>query len=292
MTVIVERRASAAAPRVLALSAGRAVVVLFILGLASSCNGTTGYDLVDFYAAAAGPTSAVSGQPYAFTNDHGFAVTLDRAVIHIGAIYLDESVPTSGQQQEPCVLPGTYVGEVRGGGDFDMLSPSPQLFPVAGDGSTIPAATAEVWLSHGDVFASADPLPVLTLDGVATKGGSAPIHFQAGITIDGNRSPAPSNTALPGENPICLERIVTPILVDITLAQAGTLVLDLDPSSLFVNVDFSAFLSCPSCQVTADDGSITYLFTNDTTNQPSINLYKNLTAAGPVYRFEWQPSAP
>jgi hypothetical protein len=269
----------------------RAVFALSILGLGSSCNGTTGYDLVDFYAAAAGPPDAVAGQPYAFTNDHGFAVTLARAVLHVGAIYLDQSVPTSGQQQEPCVLPGTYVGEVRGGGDFDMLSPSPQLFPVAGDGSTIPATTAEVWLTHGDVFASADPLPVLTLDGVATKVGSAPIHFQAGITIDSNRSPAPSNTALPGENPICLERIVTPILVDITLAQAGTLILDLDPRLLFVNVDFSAFLSCASCQITADDGSITYLFTNDTTNQPSINLYKNLTAAGPVYRFEWQPSA-
>jgi hypothetical protein len=270
---------------------GRAWLAASLLLLAPSCTGTTGYELVSYYAAAVGPADAVAGKPYQFTNDHGFAVALNSAVIHVGALYLDESVPTSGQQQEPCVLPGTYVGEVRGGNDFDMLSPTPQLFPVAGDGSTIPASTGQVWLTHGDVFAAADPLPVLTLDGIATKDGAAPIHFQAGVTIDNNRSPAPSNTALPGENPICLERIVTPILVDVTLAQAGTLVLRLDPSALFVNVDFSAFLSCSGCQTTNDDGSTTYLFTNDTTNQPSINLYKNLTAAGPVYRFEWQPAA-
>jgi hypothetical protein len=270
----------------------RAWLAALLLVLAPSCTGTTGYELVSFYAAAVGPDNAVAGKPYQFTNDHGFAITLSSAVIHVGALYLDESVPTSGQQQEPCVLPGTYVGEVRGGSDFDMLSPTPQLFPVAGDGSTIPASTGQVWLTHGDVFTAADPLPVLTLAGVATKAGVGPIHFQAGVTIDNDRSPAPSNTALPGESPICLQRIVTPILVDVTLAQAGTLLLHLDPSALFVNVDFSGFLSCESCQTTNDDGSTTYMFTNDTTNQPSINLYKNLTAAGSLYHFEWQPAAP
>ena len=165
---------------------GRAWLPVLLLFLAPSCTGTTGYELVSFYAAAVGPADEVAGKPYQFTNDHGFAVALNTAVIHVGALYLNESVPTSGQQQEPCVLPGTYVGEVRGGSDFDMLSSIPQLFPVAGDGSTIPASTGEVWLTHGDVFASADPLPVLTLDGIATKDGTAPIHFQASPRLEGS----------------------------------------------------------------------------------------------------------
>jgi hypothetical protein len=268
---------------------------LCLAALATSCLGTTGYDLVQFYAAAAGPAGAVSGQPLTFTNSltsgAGFDITLNEAVLHVGALYLVQGQPTSGQQQEPCVQPGFYVGEVRGGADFDMLSSAQQLFPVVGDGSTIPAQIGEVWLTHGDVFANADPVPVLTLDGVATRSDTGPMHFQAGLTIDQNRLGAATNKALPGENPICLLRIVTPIPIDVTLGQAGTLVLRLDPASLFANVDFSAFQTCGSCQVTNADGSTTYVFTNDGTNQPSRNLFNNLTAAGSLYTFAWQPAS-
>jgi len=263
--------------------------------VATSCVGTTGYDLVSFYAAATGPADATAGKPYRFTNSitsgAGFSVTLNHAVLHVGAVYLVQGQATSGQQQEPCVQPGFYVGEVRAGRDLDMLSPQPQLFPVAGDGSTIPAQIGEVWLTHGDVFATSDALPILTLDGVATRAGMPDIHFQAGITINQNRLVSAKNTALPGENPICLKRIVTPIPVDVTLGQSGTLLLRLNPAALFVNVDFSELLDCGACQVTNDDGSTTYVFTNDTTNPPSINLFDNLTAAGLVYSFAWQAAA-
>jgi hypothetical protein len=270
----------------------RAASLLVVVPLALSCTGSTGYRLVSFYAAAVGPADARASRPYtlAAANDRGFRIELDTAVIHIGAVYLDQSVPTSGQQQEPCTLPGTYVGEVRGGRDFDMLSSSPQLFPVAGDGSTIPAAAGQVWLTHGDVFAAADPLPVLTLDGFATRDGAAPIHFQAALVIDQSRTPA-VNSALPGEHPICVQRIVSPIPLDITLAQSGTLLIRLDPSALFIDVDFSTLLTCASCPIPQSDGSVAYGFTNDSSNQASINLYRNLTAAGSLYRFEWQPAA-
>jgi hypothetical protein len=265
-------------------AAGRlALLVLLLLLAVASCNGTTGYEVVTFYSKAVGPADAVKGQPYKFgPTDHGWMVELDSAVIHIGAIYLDQSVPTSGQQQEPCTLPGTYVGEVRAGADIDMLSPEPQLLPITGYGSTIPAAAAQVWLTHGDVFAQNDVIPVLTLDGIATQGAQS-IHFQAGVTIDANRSVVPPGSALPGENPICQTRIVSPIPVDVTLSQSGTLLLHLDPTALFDNVDFSTLPLL---------GGDPVLFTNDTTNQASINLFHNLTAAGPVYRFEFQPATP
>jgi hypothetical protein len=134
----------------------------------------------------------------------------------------------------------------------------------------------------GDVNATDDSTTILALAGTAEKGGST-YPFSAGITIDQNREPAPSASALPGENPICLQRIVTPILTSISLSQSGTLVLNVDPKALFLNVDFSElpeFSTDPP----------TYGFTNDGSNQPSVNLYDNLRAAGPVYRFTWKPA--
>ena len=269
-------------------------LLVLAIGLLPACPGTTGYEIVTFEAAASGPANAVAGQPYTFSSDFGYTVQLNTAVLHVGAIYLEQSVPSSGAPPLPCTLPGNVVGEVRGLGDgsgavgldVNLLSPDPQPIPGGGDGSTIPAATAQVWLTDGDVTSMTDQPPVLTVDGCASKTGAATIHFQASITINEDRFPAPANMALPGENPICFDRIVSPIPADITLAQGGLLLLRIDPARLFTNVDFSG-LPDP----TADPA----LFTNDTSNQPSINLFDNLrgasTMVGALYQFEWRPAA-
>ncbi len=262
-----------------------------LLGLA--CNGTTGYELVTFYAAASGASDAVQGQPYSFDTAQGAHVTLTQATLHVGALYLTQSVPQSGGGPSPCTLPGTYngafVGEVRGGGDVDLLNPSVQQLAVTGDGSTIPAATGQVWLTHDDVNASSDPLPVLSLQGTVDYGKGA-IPFAAGITIDQNRLPnattSTSTDGLPGSVQICTLRIVSGIPVALTLAQSGTLVLHVEPKALFNDVDFS---DLPPCQVGSTSG---LCFTNDDTNKSSRNVFTNLTTNGAVYAFEWLPAAP
>jgi hypothetical protein len=253
---------------------------------ALSCTGTTGYQLVSFYAVAQGPPDAQPG--YTFDTDQHFRVSLTKAILHVGAIYLDQSLPTSGSAEGTCTLPGTYVGEVRPrlGLDVDMLSPAEQLIPVTGIGSSIPAAVAQVWLSGPDVYDANDQTVVLSIVGNATSlndGTSYP--FSGDITIDKNRNAAPASSALPGANPICEKRIVTPIRVNITLSQSGKLVLQLDPKALFTNVDFStlkAFKTDPP----------SFGFTNDDAYQASRNLYANLRAAGAVYRFAWQAAKP
>src|SRR5437016_2534665 len=78
----------------------------------NACVDTTGGAIVHFRAAVAGPEDARAGQPLVFTNGHGFAVTLTRAHLHVGAVYLNRSVPTAGAQSQSCILPGIYVGEV------------------------------------------------------------------------------------------------------------------------------------------------------------------------------------
>lgn len=251
------------------------------------CTGTTGYKLVTFYVAARGPADA--GPGYTFTNDRGYQIALSRAVIHIGAMYLDESVPTSGTAEGTCTLPGTYVGEVLGGRDIDMLNPGIQPFPVTGEGSTIPAAVGQVWLSGPDVTASGQTAPqsilpdVLDIAGTATKDGTS-IPFAGAISIEPGRGMP--NRVLPGSNPICEPRIVGKIIVHITLSQGGTLILHLDPKVLFTNVDFSTLpkiSSDPPVFAFSDKG-------NSDSDQPSRNLYANLRASGDVYRFEWQPA--
>ena len=266
-----------------------ALVTLSSVGLLSACLGTTGYKLVSFYASASGPADAVKGQPYPFTNDHGFDVVLTQATIHIGAIYLDQSLPTSGGGAEPCTLPGTYVGEVRGGTDFDMLDPSLQGFGVAGNGTTLKAALGQVWLTGGDVNAEQDPTTILALKGTATGPDGKVYPFQASITIDASLQAGAASTTLPGESPICLKRIVTPILTNITLGQSGILALRLDPKNLFTNVDVSTFK-----QFSKDPSAPLYGCTDAEVGtmptQGCLNLFNNLVAAGPVYRFEWLPA--
>src|SRR5258708_7100720 len=84
-----------------------------------SCVGTTGGEVIAFNAAAAGPVDAESGQPLTFTNDLAWNVRLTRATLHVGAVYLNRSMPVSGAQNTSCVLPSTYVGEVIAGLDVD-----------------------------------------------------------------------------------------------------------------------------------------------------------------------------
>ncbi|HZU83293.1 MAG TPA: hypothetical protein VE987_10270 [Polyangiaceae bacterium] len=267
--------------------------LVVVFAAAPSCAGTTGYDLVTFHAAAQGPSDAVAGQPYAFDVD-GAHVVLTKAVLHVGALYLTQSVPTSGGGPMSCTLPGTYagvfVGQVRGGADVDMLDPSLQPLSVLGDGSTIPAATGQVWLTYGNVTAPSDSgpaQPILTIEGTVDTGAGSR-SFSGRIWIDDSWRPNPPPSNLPGEDQICLDRIVSGIPVDFTLAEGGTLVLRLQPKGLFARVDFAG-LPTTGCdpRMPAD-----LCFVNDPTSSPSFALFTNLKVHGAIYGFEWRPTAP
>jgi hypothetical protein len=272
-----------------------------MLGIVLSCNGTTGYELVQFYAAGAGFSDVVEGQPYTFETSAGVHVTLTQASIHVGALYLTQAIPQAGGGPQPCSLSQTYagafVGEVRGEGDIDL---SVQQLQAIGDGSTIPASTGQVWLTHdgsitdGNLNGS-DPLPILTLRG-SFEDASGVHTFSAGITIDLDRISGPVNSGLPGEVQICQQRIVSGIPVDFTVAQGGTLVIELRAQPLFQGVPFTDLPG--SAQLTADAASACLpgaptdvCFTNDDTNISSRTLFANLKTTSP-YGFAWLATAP
>jgi len=245
-----------------------AALVIF----ASACVGTSGGEVVDFRAAASGPADA-TGEPLAFDTTRGWHVTLSTARLHIGALYLVDSSPPSGAQATSCVLPGSYVAQVLEGLDVDLLSGKPQLFPVHGQGVTFEALAGQIWLTGGDVDdTTAKPTVILRLSGNAERGGEQK-PFVANLTIDKNRISDDANASV---DSICKQRIVSRPL-SLWVEHSGALRLRIDPRRLFTNVDFSALEA-------AGEG---FAFRDDSSDQPSANLYNNLTQGGDLYSFTW-----
>lgn len=247
--------------------------------LCAGCVETTGGDMVTFRALAAGPADATSPLPF---STGGFGVTLRRARLHVGAVYLNESAPISVSQETSCLLPGLYAAQVTASVEVDLLSPEPVAFPEFGRGNSRPAVSGEVWLTGGDINASDDNTVILDVAGTASRDG-VDWPFDGVLTIGSNRAITVKDPALPGSNPICKQRIVSPIPTDVTLASGGTLTLRIDPRGMFSNVDFSQLEQ-------ARASPLLYRFADETDGQPNVNLYKGLRARLGVYRFEW--SAP
>lgn len=255
------------------------VTALVLVVAATGCVGTTGSDLFEFDAFATGPKDAAAGEPYTFETGRGYTVALDRAVVHVGAVYLNRSVPTSVSSDTTCTLPGIYVAEVPAGLDIDVLSPALQRFPISGQATEGDARTGEVWLMGNDVNADHDPTTLLAVSGTATGTAGDVFPFEGKLTISDNRLEPPQDPSLPGARPICKQRVVSPIVLDVAVKQGGHLVLRVDPRGFFANVDFSS--------LTKPEGTGPYEFVDGPSDQASNNLYDGLRAAHGTYSIAW-----
>jgi hypothetical protein len=253
--------------------------VLFAACVFVGCVGTTGSEVVSFRASAAGPADATGG-PYSFVSGRGYDVTLSRARLTIGAIYLNRSVPISGGQERSCIQPGIYVGEVLRGGTVDLLSPTPVAMAELGHGTRDRAASAEVWLFGGNIDAPDDRTVVLDVEGTATREG-APINFFGRVTIGKNRQQPPTDPARPGASPLCKDRIAGPVSVDLTPTEGGELLVRINPRGLFANVEFTDLTPGPS-------PSDPRRFTDSNDDAPSFNLFRGLLAQSGTFSFEWK----
>jgi hypothetical protein len=239
--------------------------------LACSCIQTTGGELVSFQLDAVGTPAAA-----AFTSGRGYDVTLSRARLFVGAVYLNQTNPADWSLETSCVLPGIYAGEVRGSLSIDALDATPQPFDAPGAGTGSPVRAGELWLTDGDVNDSDSRKVILDVAGTATKGGMS-WPFSAAFTIGANRKQPPRDSALPGSHPLCKERIVSPIPTELTLEEGGTLTLFVDPREWFQSVEFSELKGTEL----VDDYA--------TAGQPEIALYNALRSAKGPYRFGWTP---
>ncbi len=281
---------------------GRALSTALLVAI-PACLGTTGNHIVHFRGAAAGPADAVSGAPLEFTNGAGWHVVLRKATVHVGAIYLVQTLPTSGGGTHPCILPETYVAQVvtegvtPAGIDVDTLSPTPQYFPTGGQGTDLEAKAGQVWLAGGDIDAPSDLTPILDVQGTADKDGSS-LPFFACLTIGTNRTETPTNSTEPGSNPICQQRVVSPIPADLVPQDGGTLLVRIDPRPFFVDVDFSQLALSSAKSRCSFDGQLPIRTFADqstdgeSTDTASTALYSHLRSAGTQYEFSWQPPSP
>lgn len=252
-----------------------AIAILF----ASGCVGTTGSDLVEFQAYAAGPADISEGMVgYEFDTSTGFHIRLTKATLHVGGVYLNRSRPIQGAQDTPCILPGVYAGQVTSGLDVDVLSPSLQPFPVLGDGTGDPALAGEIWLTGARIDALDDRTPILVFAGEASQETTV-FRFGGTITIGKNRQVTSSNPATPGANPLCKTRIVTPIPVEFTPSRSGALVVRALPRIWFDGVDFAKL-----DKGQGDDRN----FADEPLDQPASSLFLGLRLTS-AYELTWMP---
>ncbi len=243
-------------------------VVVAALASLGAC-GTTGGNLVSFDVVA-------QGAPGGGVHDTslGWHVELSKAMLYIGAVYLNQTRPNSGIQGTDCILPSVYTGEELDGRSVDVLSSAPQPFPAPGTGTDDEALTGEVWLTGGDVNAETDTTVIADLAGTATKAAQV-LPFTATITIGISNRGIPSPPALPSLHPICKQRIVSPIQIDVHPHDGGTLVVTVDPSRWFDTVDFTQL---PPDGVIPDDNS----------SSASADLFDAIRAATSTFQFSFQ----
>jgi hypothetical protein len=231
--------------------------------------GTTGGNLISFDVVA-------QGAPGGGVHDTalGWHVELSRAMLYIGAVYLNLTRPNSGVQGTECILPSVYTAQELTGRYVDALSPAPQPFPAPGTGTDDEALTGEVWLTGGDVNAETDSTVIADLGGTATRAAQV-LSFSATIQINSANRGIPSPPVLPSQHPICKQRIVSPIRIDLRPRDGGTLSITVDPSGWFDNVDFTAVPL---------DG----VFPDDRDNAASDSLFTAIRAATATFQFSFQ----
>jgi hypothetical protein len=258
----------------------------------ATCISTTGGDEFTFRAFASGPSDAPGGgQPLRFTNPYDFDVTLDVATIRIGAVYMNRAEASGSHNPTSCILSGIYDAEVTSARMVDALSPEAQPFPALGEAVSGRVQTGEVWLATSTVGIDVvqDTTVYVEVEGTARSSSAATSRvfpFDGKITIGANRKKDVTDPTMPGSNPICKERIVSPIPIDLDLEQGGELHLVVDPRAWFDNVDFSRLK-----KVSADP--LLYRFGDKGETQPDKNLYQGIHAGSGVvngsgaYTFVW-----
>jgi hypothetical protein len=237
--------------------------LFFALGLtAAACNGTTGDELISFSAYASGAKDAAkSFTTYDASGKPAYSVTLLRASMYVGALYFDESPPSTGFDTPECITPDIYAAQVPGGLEVNLLDTSPQPFSAPGNGSADNALSWDLWLTNGDIDGPNLGVHIIDLVGVATRvSDDTRFSFGAIVTINpvtgdvaGARLTPTTNDNLPGQYPICKQRILAIGLASpLSFFEGGTLHVTIDPRAWFNDpIEFSSLATFDSndCQL-------------------------------------------
>ena len=242
----------------------------FLLAAALAACGTTGGNIVSFEVVARG--SGASGIRH--RRSAGTSSCRGRR-LHIGAVYLNQTRPNSGSQETDCILPGIYTAQELTPLDVDVLSP---------DAAAVSRARHRHRRRGADRRGLADRRRRQCRrrrdrDRRAQRARRARARrccrSRATVQINSANRGIPWATALPSLHPICKQRIVSPIRIDLRPHDGGTLAITIDPSGWFANVDFADV---------PPDG----VFPDDRTNDASDHLFNAIRAATATFQFSFQ----
>jgi hypothetical protein len=257
----------------------RALPIALLVALGLGCSGSTGSQVFTFHAAARG-TDGAAGGAYAFVTPSGWSVSLTRARLCVGPVYVNHAVPISQGRATGGYSSGRYIGQVLAQVTVDALSPSPVPFAALGEGVADVAQTGEVWLlpDGGD-----DATTILDVAGTAARAGVT-VPFAGALAIDASWL-APASPATPGESPLLAIRQVTDIPAAFATQPGGTLLLHVEPARLFDAVsDFSTL----TANGPGDGGAFALGTAGLASDATTVAIFRGLHAHEGVYRLEWQ----
>jgi hypothetical protein len=261
------------------------------------CSSTTGSSRYDFEASALG-VGPLAGGPSTFTNQTGWSVTLSRADVTLGPIYLnvipplrsatlsllDLLIPNARAQASEHLGTGRIIGEVLGQVTFSALSSQPVPFPVLGTLTEEEVRTAEVWFyPAAGTSPNATQIDTVALDvaGEASRDGEV-VPFRGTLVLDGDWvSDQPVGAR--GRQSILEIRQVRGVAAAFVPREGGRLELQVDISRLFRGADFSRLGANP----VGADGVRQLVQARSGRDQVMTNLYQGLRETNGTYLVRW-----
>jgi hypothetical protein len=255
------------------------------------------------FAAAIGGVERDASAPYTFDNDYGWSVTLRKADVFLGPIYLNTLQPLAqtarlwrllapvgvAHAHDSHLGVGRIVGEVLGQLRFDALSPALLPFPVAGVASEEEVRSAEVW------FYPPSTLPPETVktstaavevEGVATREGQQ-IPFKGRLLLDDAWVPDVKPGDKGGQTITDLRK-VRGIPTSFTPTAGGRLEIRMNVAKLFQGADFSNLESSPKDLADGTSRTLVQAKTGKfTTDQVMRNAFNALRATTGTYAVRW-----
>lgn len=287
-------------PRKVAL-AFAALMALGGSAAASGCAGGTGSQRFTFEARVGGK-GAATADAHTFTNEKGWVISLSRANVTLGPIYLNVIPPLTdstaslwsffirpawAQAGGAHLDAGRMVGEVLSQVTFDALSPELVPFPSRGTITQEEVRTAEVWFYPAPgVSADATKIDTVALDvaGVATRDDEE-VQFRGQLILNDDWI-SEQTTGERGNQSITSIRKVRGVPATFFPTAGGQLELRFDVTRLFRGADFS---SIRSNRTDKDGTKVLQQKQSASTNRDQVttNLYQGLRETSGTYSVRW-----
>jgi hypothetical protein len=279
-----------------------AFVALVVGGLASGggCAGGTGSQRFSFEARIAG-TGPATSDAHTFTNEKGWVISLSRAHVTLGPVYLNVIPPLTDSSAsifdlfvrsawahgEGHLDAGRMVGEVLSQVSFDALSSALVSFPKRGSITQEEVRTAEIWFyPELGVPADSTKIDTVALDvaGTATRSDES-VRFRGKLVLNDDWI-ADQTDGERGNQSITGIRQVRGVPASFFPVEGGELQIRLDIARLFRGADFSSLKANP----TDADGTKALVQKQTSTlnrDQVMTNLYQGLRETSATYSVRW-----